>query len=175
VTDAGPTQELRPPNLKSEGAAFTISLLGTLVPLALGTAIVATSDDIYYSDSSGSAGTLLIYTGLYFGPSLGYFYAGKSGRGWASFGLRNGIGVVAFMGAVAVCSGSCEDDSEATAAGLVLLAGGAGILASAIYDLAKIKSTVRERNENELASRVAVMPTYSRADGPGVRVSLALR
>jgi len=175
VGDTSPLQEPQLPELKSEAAAFSLSLLGTLVPLALGTAIIATSDDLYYSDANGSAGSLLIYTGLYLGPSLGYFYAGRSGRGWASLGLRNGIAMLSVLGVIAICSGSCEDDSQATAAGVVLLAGGAGVLASAIYDLAKIKGTVRAANEQELASRVAVIPTYSRSDGPGVRVSLAVR
>jgi hypothetical protein len=117
-----------------------------------------------------------MYAGLYLGPSLGYFYAGKSGRGLASFGLRNGIAMVAVVGAVAICPPSdyC-DDGEVAAASAIFIAGGVGILASAIYDLAKIKQTVRARNEKELASRVALIPTYSRTDGPGVRVSLSVR
>jgi len=176
VANPNPSQEPELPSLKSEGAAFTLSLIGTLVPLVLGTAIMTTSDDFYYSDAAGSAGAFLIYTGLYFGPSMGYFYAGKSGRGWASFGLRNGIAMVSLVGAFAICSPSgCYDDNQATAARLILLAAGVGILASATYDLVKIKGTVRERNEKQLASRVALIPTYSRADGPGVRVSLAVR
>lgn len=174
VADPGPLQQPELPELKSEGTAFLFSLLGTLFPLALGTAILTTSDDIYYSDASGSAGTLLIYTGLYLGPSLGYFYAGKSGRGWAGFGLRNGIAMLSLVGALAICSDDC--DSGATdAGGAIIIAGFVGILGSAIYDLANVQKTVRERNEQQPANRVAVTPTYSRADGPGVRVSLAVR
>lgn len=164
------------PDLKSEGAAFRLSLLGTLIPLALGTAMIATNDSGDYSDSGGSAEGFLIYAGLYIGPSLGYFYAGKSGRGLASFGLRNGIALLSLVGAFAICPPMdyC-DDGQVAAGSAIIIAGGVAILGSAIYDLANVKRTVRESNERKLASRVAVTPTYSRADGPGVRVSLAVR
>jgi len=161
------------PELKSEGTALSLSLLGTLVPLVAGTAILATSDDIYYSDANGSLGSLLIYTGLYFGPSMGYFYAGKSGRGWASFGLRNAIGLGMVIGVTAACPPA--DPCDEGAASAIVLIGGVGILASAIYDIANVKKTVRERNARQMASSLAVIPTYSRVDGPGVRVSLAVR
>ena len=163
-------------DLKSERAAFRLSLLGTLIPVALGTAILATNDGGDYSDSNGSLEGFLIYAGLYVGPSLGYFYAGKSGRGLASFGLRNGIAMVSLVGAIAICPPMdyC-DDGQVTAASAIIIAGGVGVLGSVIYDLANVRRTVRERNEQELASRVAVTPTYSRADGPGVRVSLAVQ
>ncbi len=92
VPDTGPLQQPELPDLKSEGAAFRLSLLGTLIPLALGTAIIATNDSGDYSDSDGSVEGLLIYAGLYVGPSLGYFYAGKSGRGLAGgWAWRTGI------------------------------------------------------------------------------------
>ncbi len=55
VPDTRPLQQAELLDLKSEGAAFRFSLLETLIPLALGTAIIATSSGGDYSDSDGSA------------------------------------------------------------------------------------------------------------------------
>ena len=169
---AGLLQQPEIPELKSEGAAFSLSLLGTLIPMLAGFAMAGS--DSY--DASGETGAILIYTGLYIGPSLGFFYAGRTGRGLASCGLRNGIGLVTLVGAFAIC-GPMDycDDSEAGVAAVMLLGGAIGVLSSAIYDIATIQRTVRERNEKELARRVALVPTYSRWDGPGFRVSVRVR
>ena len=84
--------------------------------------------------------------------------------------------MLSFVGAVAICPSIYYwDGGQVDAGGAIIIAGFVATLGSAIYDLANVQKTVRERSEQELASRVAVTPTYSRADGPGVRVSLAVR
>ena len=53
--------------LKSERSAFQQSLYGTIIPIPT---------------------LILTVPGIWFGPSLGYFYAGRSGRAWAGMGVR---------------------------------------------------------------------------------------
>jgi hypothetical protein len=164
-----PIQELPGPNLKSEDKALWLSLGSTLLPVAAGAVMIAASDD---DSSLNTVGALLASSGLYFGPAVGYWYGGASGRAWKGVGIRFGTGLVAGLAITMICTGgNCDiyDDSGATAgAGLVALAATGVILGSAIYDLAKVKSHVRKANEAKLrdsGASLSVLPVVSPANG----------
>jgi hypothetical protein len=168
-----PTQETMAPNLKSEDTALWLSLGSTLLPLAAGGVMIAASDA---EGSLSTAGALLVSSGLYFGPAVGYWYGGASGRGWKGVGIRLGTGIAAGLAITLICgdnncNGSVFDDDDvrsATAASLVALAATGVILGSAIYDLARVKSHVRKANEQKLrdsGASLSVLPVVSPANG----------
>ena len=164
-----PFQELTGPTLKSEDKALWLSLGSTLLPVAAGAVMIAASGD---DSSLNMVGTLLVGSGLYFGPAVGYWYGGASGRGWKGVGIRFGTGLVAGLAITMICTGgNCDlfnDDSGSTAAGLVALAATGVILGSAIYDLAKVKSHVRKANEAKLrdsGASLSILPVVSPANG----------
>jgi len=64
---------------KSPNTAFLLSLLGTTVPYAIGAMGSGTNSKTLYL----AAGVLFLA-----GPSLGFFYGGLAGRGYAGVGLR---------------------------------------------------------------------------------------
>lgn len=165
-----PRQETVAPNLKSEDTALWLSLGSTLLPVAVGATMIALDDS---EGTLGTAGALIASSGLYFGPAVGYWYGGASGRGWTGTGIRFGTGMVAGLAIVAICgSDNCDlfdDDDEGAMAGasLVALAATGVILFSAIYDIAKVKSHVRRANEAKSgdSARLSVVPIVSPANG----------
>jgi len=165
-------QEVPAPDLKSEQAAFTLSLASTVLPVALGGVMMAVGD----TDSGvGTAGSLIAGLGLYLGPATGYWYGGASGRGWRGFGIRFGTAMVAGAALYAICGAGdsdCSivvaDEGTTAAASVVALAATGVILFSAIWDVAKVKSHVREANEAKLANHgasLSVMPVVNPFDG----------
>ena len=127
--------------------ATRIGVLATAIPVAAGATLAATSHD---------GGPLaLVGFGLVLGPAFGYQEAGMGGRGWRGAGLRAGLVLGSFMGAVAVCW-DCSHDQE-QAAGLVFAGGMALVAASAIYDLHRLPHNIRRHDAQR---RLAVAPVY---------------
>ena len=169
-----PTQETAAPNVKSEDTALWLSLGSTLLPLAAGGVMIAASDA---EGSLSTAGALLVSSGIYFGPAVGYWYGGASGRGWKGVGIRFGTGILAGLGVLAICGGNdgenCDffesgNEGSVAAASVVMLAGMGVIAFSAIYDLARVKSHVRKANEDKLrdsGASLSVLPVVSPANG----------
>lgn len=149
------------PGLKSETKAFNLSFFGTLIPVGLGAASLAV-------DRSGVATLVLVPIGIIIGPSLGYFYAGKSGRGLATAGLRflliPGVALASF----ATCGWDCgEGDSGYDAAWIILIVGEALVVASAVYDIATVKKAVRKRNLAWGDKNWIIAPKYFAESGAG--------
>jgi hypothetical protein len=141
---------------RSPRAAQSASLWGTVLPAAAGIGMFAAGTE-----------NPLVGVGLYFGPALGYWTGGVSGRGWGGIGLRLGIGTAGVLGAYAFCGDgwSCENEGAATA---VLVGAIGGILTSAIHDISTVDDRVAERNERLRAGGgvdVSVAPTVSPAHG----------
>jgi len=157
----------------SESGAFGRSLLGTLIPVGLGWAMMASAYDnsgLDENTAAGTVGALSFTAGLLVGPSLGYFYAGQSGRAWRGVGLRVlGLGAAVVA---AAASWDCYGD-ECDTAGVVALLGSAVTLGSAIYDIATVRGAVRRSNDEARGVSVSVAPTYSsRRHAAGVSVQL---
>jgi hypothetical protein len=150
--------------VKSPYLAAGLSLLGTVVPTALGVAV---------GDRNGSIGGWLIAYGVFVGPSTGYFYAGQVGRGMGSAALRFGIVLGAAAGAMGACGGiwGCDDPGAASAIAVVGLAAYA---ASALYDIARAGAAAQAWNARHAERRIAVTPRIDPAGrSGGVRVSIA--
>lgn len=149
------------PGLKSETKAFHLSLFGTLIPVGLGAVSLA-------ADNSGVAFASVALAGIVVGPSLGYIYAGKSGRGLATAGLRflliPGVALASF----ATCGWDCgEGDSGYGAAWMILIVGEALVVASAVYDIATVKKAVRKRNLALGEKSWMITPKYFAISGAG--------
>ncbi len=149
-------ETIEAPELKSPAASTRTSLAATVVPTAAGIGLFA----------AGVENPLLAF-GLYLGPATGYWTGGVGSRGWAGVGLRSGIGVGGGLLALALCGDGwgCENEGAVTA---VLLATGAGLIASAVHDIASVDDHVTSRNEElrkQKSTSVSVIPTVSPADG----------
>ena len=158
----------------SEGTASRLSALGTIVPVGIGFVLAATQSGrehqytdyggypyTYYDDPDQTLPALLISSGIVFGPSLGYFYAGKPGRGFAGIGFRTAIGFGALIGAIATCPWSCgPGDGAYDAAWGIMIIGGALVAGSAIYDISKVDNVVRAQNEKHSNPKLSVLPDY---------------
>ncbi len=139
--------------LKSPSAALAHSLIGTLVPLPT---------------------IVLTFPGIIFGPSLGYFYAGMSGRAWTGIGLR-AVGVGGMASSFVICGWDCGPGQKGyDIAWAVFIAGGALAVGSAIYDLASVKPNVRKHND-KIKSGLGVsigLRYYADARAPGIAIAL---
>jgi hypothetical protein len=167
---AFPTCALRAQDV-SPSTALRWSLLGTVVPIGGGLALMAATGGMDQNAGAGYVGVVSFLGGIVVGPSLGYFSMGRPGRAWTGIGLR-ALGFGAALGAAAAswdCTGS-ECDGAAVGA----LLGSAVTLGSLIYDVATVQGAARRQQESRRGTSVNVAPTYStsrHAAGMAVRVT----
>jgi len=153
---------------KSEATSIMYSVLGTVVPTAVGMGLASAGE------FDGISVYLVLY-GIYLGPATGYFYAGEAGRGARGVAVRGGITLATLLMVGAVCSGGgCNmwgDDRSMPAAGVMVLIGMAGMVGSMVYDIASAGSAARRWNARQVASKVSVAPTLDPVTAsPGVAV-----
>jgi hypothetical protein len=132
-----------------ERTAVRTAILATAIPLVAGTALIATSGD-------DGPPILLAEVGLVFGPTMGYEAAEMGGRGWRGAGLRAGLALASFIGALAVCW-DCSEDEEQTA-WMVLIGGHLLVATSAMYDIARLPHNIQR---HEAQRRVGIAPFYA--------------
>jgi hypothetical protein len=134
ATAAAPPQLIRWTGAKSPGRALALSAAGTLLPIAAGALVLATrprGDPVSGEPADETydvIGGILIGVGLGIGPSLGHFYAHRTG--WfaprmlvggvlgltaASSDLGSGVGL-ALLGLTAVTVMAARDIATAPAA-----------------------------------------------------------
>ncbi|MEW5875916.1 MAG: hypothetical protein AB1752_12145 [Candidatus Zixiibacteriota bacterium] len=140
------------PRLKSPGAATRYSILGTILPIPT---------------------IVLAYPGLLFGPSFGYFYAGKPGRAWTGIGIRT-LATGGAISSFAICGWDCGRGDEAyNIAWAVFLVSSGVFVGSVIYDWATVGPAVRRQNAALKSAQWRIEPTYSAPTGAlGLRLSL---
>lgn len=127
------------PGAKSENHAYNLSFWSTFIPTAT---------------------VILSPVGLWFGPSLGYFYGGAPGRGWLGVGIRT-VGLGGMISSFAICGWDCgPGDSNYGLAWLVFGAGGVIVVADAIYDIATVKKAVRKHNRSLQKTGWMIAPVY---------------
>lgn len=156
LSSAVPAGAQAPASDAFERHALRVGILATVIPVAAGVAVVATQQD-------DGPGFLFAQLGLLLGPAFGYQEAGRGGRGWRGAGLRTGLALGSFIGAVAVCW-DCTRDQE-RAAKMVAAGGGVLVAAAAIYDLARLRHNMRRR---EAKRRLSIVPW-----GMGVRATVS--
>jgi hypothetical protein len=138
------------PEPKSESTALGWSLWGTLVPLPT----------LY-----------LTVPGLIVGPSLGYFYAGMSGRALIGIGIRTVAvgGIIAVLGIGLSDNIDSEDEPYIAALGFgsILL-----LVVDVVHDISVVKSHVRKRNAKLQESGWRISPQYfSESQTVGLNIS----
>jgi len=148
---------------RSPGAALSLSLLSTLVPMVVGTIMVSQAQN-HTSLYAGVAGLSL---GLSFGPSIGYAYSGEHFRGWGMGLLRLvGVGVGSAAILAAVVSAMCDEDSNPSCSkssdgggwGLLAAVSLTAVVVSAVYDIATAPGAARRANEQHGLTNVSLVP-----------------
>lgn len=156
---------------KSETAALVWSLAGTLVPAAAGGVILAFGSRSEGSEGSEAVPILLLIAGPLIGPSLGHMYAGRTGRGLATIGLRAALSAGGLLAALAICPIECSTD-ESDQAGTVFLAAAGLVAASMVYDVVRAPASARWYNARHRSASFG--PTF--IDGqPGLGARLSYR
>lgn len=151
---------LRIPGPKSETKALLWSLLGTAVPV---TASAPTA--FGERDGSGKDAAAIVFVGsLVVCPSLGHFYAARSGRALKGMGIR----ALAFASLGAIVAATWDENSPAgEAASFISLGLGATAVA---WDIVKAPESARLHNDEARRMRVTIRLGPSRgASGPGLR------
>jgi len=142
-----------PVKLKSEKRAMTLSAVGTLVPLAVSASYLLTDGSSYAHANVAAVGLLIAPLG----PSLGYFYAGATGRALLGLGIR----LAGLAGMIGGSYGLDNYDSNETLMEAFIIAGAGLTLASTVIDLAGVKKAVRRHNLKVQKLQVALAPLVS--------------
>ena len=114
---------------QSLGRAWSLSILGTLVPFGAGVAV-----------NSDFVRILLISGGLLVGPSVGHFYLGDVKRGLIGVGIRGG-GVVA----AGLLAFRIEGEDAYRFPVFAVIGSGVAILVGSIYSFVTLDDSARER------------------------------
>lgn len=145
--------EIRPAvKLKSEKAAMTIAVAGTLLPWAayLGAALL----DYPHDELQKGLGLLSALT-IPIGPSWGYFYAGLPKRALLGTGLRVGlIAGLVIVGMRLHDAGHYETDA-------IFATGVAAVIGTYALDFAGLKKAVRKRNSRIQGASLNVAPVLA--------------
>lgn len=146
--------------VKSESAAVGWSLLSTFGPCALGIGLMAggNSDSDEWSTRQ-DMGAVIFSAGVIIGPSAGYFYAQRPGRGVAGLGIR-----AAVAGGTAIVAGSVGSQGSfdsGLGAGLVALGGATLCFSLAVFDITRVDNATRSYNQSLAGQRTLdIVPAY---------------
>jgi hypothetical protein len=160
---------------KSRNTALTSSLLCTLVPAAVGGALILHGSNSGQTDNTEAlAGLAIGSAGIILGPGAGHVYAEKTGRFWRGVAIR---GIAASITAAISFSASKNSFSigEGVAQALMALAvGGSICLGSAIYDISTVGTSVDDYNKERGFSSLTLRPTYIAAHkAPGLMLTMS--
>ncbi|MCI0330504.1 MAG: hypothetical protein L0196_06070 [candidate division Zixibacteria bacterium] len=167
-----------------ENKAALLSILGTAVPSAIGGAyaLVCRGSGSCALDEHWPIVVVAAGSGILFGPSLGYFYGGRPGRGLGGIGVRLAIAGGAAAVAGIIWSGSSAEEEDCGLFGpcfpfippasiLILAAGGVMVVAHSIYDIVQVKETVQKHNRSRQEKALTVAPAYFAQHGaPGLKL-----
>ena len=156
------------PGLKSETKAFHLSFLSTIIPATVGIGLAVTDEKV---EEQAVAGGAVFSFGIIVGPSVGYIYGGRSGRGWAGVGIRSALIVGTVLLAAATAGDGEIGGGEAPA--IIVLGGVTAATIVAIIDIATVKKAVRKRNQELGEKNWMMAPKYfarSRAGGVEIKV-----
>jgi hypothetical protein len=159
---AAPKNNISTIGLKSPGTATSWSLFGTVVPTFMGMA------------AGEGPGAMMFLMGVTVGPSMGYFYAGRSGRGWAGVGIRFGAMTVSVVG---LALNYDDNPGELTPAAIMFLVPFGFLVGDIIHDIASVHKAVEEENRkivrNGEEKKLSVAPEYfGRQNAIGIKAQL---
>ena len=158
--------------VKSENRALAWSFFGTFAPILVGIGIgisndlgEVTTDRVTKADMV----VVLISSGVFIGPSLGYFYGGLAGRGLLGISIRAGFGLAGL--ALAPATDDCGDSFICIPASVVI--GTLGVAASTVYDIASVKRAVRKHNRSLGEKALVVTPAYfAKSGAAGIQMQI---
>jgi hypothetical protein len=137
------------PGLKSPSSATAWSLFGTVVPTFMGFA------------AGNAPGGMMVLFGVTMGPSMGYFYVGKSGRGLAGAGIRLGAMTVSVVG---LALNYNDKPGELTASAIMFLAPLGFLVGDIIHDIANAHKAAEKYNEKiagkNAGTSLTIAPEY---------------
>lgn len=159
------------PAPKSKAVALALPMLGTVVPVFVGAAILYRSNDDLILPS-----IVIIATGLSFGPGLGHAYVGETAR-FVGLSLLRGAAFV--LGTFVTGYGIylAADGDEAPLAAAALLFGGSIVVtgfALAFRDFLDVHDAV-DRHNTEVEAVVAPSVLRDRQGRPAPAAVLAVR
>jgi len=168
---------------KSRNTAEARSLLCTLVPLAVGGALILhgqgnapIGSDLgsgKIDDTETLAGLAIGSAGIILGPGMGHAYAGQMGRFCGGVVIR-GVGAWLTTALVTSASDNSSLDVAVMQGVIALVVGGSICLGSAIYDIATVGRSVDKYNHSHGFSDVRLTPTYFASHrAPGVMLTLS--
>lgn len=141
----------------SPAAAQRASLLGFVVPVVAGIALVAPENA---SDGQVAAGGLAFFAGAVLGPALGYWTGGAAGRGWTGAGIRAGLLTLMTLSVAG-------EDTYTSGVDAVLGIGFLALIGHGTYDVVRVRPVVGER-QARLA--VAQAPAWTGRTGLGLQL-----
>jgi hypothetical protein len=147
--------------LKSETTALLWSFLGTALPAA------ASAPFVWTPTGNSEEAAIVLVGALVIGPSLGHFYAERSGPAFAGIGIRvlAGAAIVAAAGYDYDNTSSSQYETLAIAGAIV---GGASIM----WDILRAPHSASVYNEKARPGGVSIRITPSvGAAGPGLRAA----
>lgn len=167
---------------KSKSVALASSLIWTLVPAAVGGAMMLHGQrisPINFGQGSGQTndtetliGLGIGSLGVVLGPGAGHAYAGRMGKFWGGAAIRGLVAPLAFAGAIGIAIASESDESVA---GSIVLVVGAGtlFLTSVVYDIATVGRSVDQYNRNHSIVGIRFEPGYiARYNAPALCISV---
>jgi hypothetical protein len=171
VASADSTSNTKP---KSKRAALTRSLLCTLVPVAVGGALVLHGS---YGDQNDKAAALAGFAigsgGIVFGPGMGHAYAERKGRFWNGVAIRGATSALTAIISFSISENSFSMSEGIAKSSMPLAVGGSICLVSAICDIATVGDSVDENNKKHGFSSLTLRPTYIAAHkAPGLLLSI---
>jgi hypothetical protein len=142
------------------------SLAATVLPVAGG--VVLITEATAHDEWRAWAGSCLVVSGSCFGPGAGGWYGGCGS--WARRGIvTRAISIGAIAGGAGLGYGLgtvWESNAADIGAAVLIAAGGAVLLTSAIHDIFAVRGAVREHADGRSRLGVALLPGLR----PGSRV-----
>jgi hypothetical protein len=165
---------------KTRNAALNRSLAYTLVPAALGGALMLHGQRISplafhkggskTNDDETLLGLAIGSMGIVFGPGTGHLYAHR----WSKYQMGTGIRVA---GGALIIAGIASFDPWSGSGGFgfapLLILGSTVVVSSAIFDIATVGDSVEEYNEESGFGRLSLRPVLiAPYDAPGLVLTL---
>lgn len=139
---------------KTVQMAYASMLLGTVVPIALGSLLVSRSED-------SEVAPWLIVGGVFVGPSMGQFYANSVGTGILCSAIRFGGAALFLSGALAGLGGDGDRESGSGK----MLAGTLVFIGGTFYSLIDTHLAVDRYKQQYRSMSFEISPTLELARG----------
>ncbi len=160
---------------RSVSSAVRWSVMGTLLPAALGTLVALKgAEGMGANEGKVALGIGIGSVGLIFGPGLGHAYAGRSRPMRGAWTRLAGLSV-AGLGFLGMGFADSYGNKQSASVFVLMAVGGGLYLYSAIRDIAGVPESVNEYNRLRGLGSVRISPCYLAShDVAGLSITLGL-